>query len=251
MVMARQTGLFNFEGTLDNVTFYKTADGLLVRKKGGVSRERMLKDPNFIRARENAAEFGNCAKSAAKLRAALSFLVHCAKDSKLSSRLIKVFLEVKTLDSVNTRGKRTVAQGLTTSMGKAKLKDFDFNRNAKWHSILPVPYSLDVVTGTVTITDFIPLDHLTFPNGATHFSLQCAYTHVDLDSGVFETSYSALVTYPISNDVVGPVLMPSGLPTVLGAKFYVVFIAFFQEVNGRQERFYNGLHNALRIIEVL
>ena len=56
--MARQSGLFNFEGTLDNVTFYKTADGLLVRKKGGVSKNRLLHDPAFIRARENGAEIG-------------------------------------------------------------------------------------------------------------------------------------------------------------------------------------------------
>lgn len=249
--MAKQTGLFNFEGTLDNVTFYRTADGLLVRKKGGVSRRRLLNDPNFIRARENAAEFGSCAKSAGKLRKSVSLMVHKAKDSKLSSRLIKVFHEIKTYDSINGRGERTVAQGLTTVAGKLLLKGFDFNKNAKWQSILPVPYALDLLTGTVTISNLNPVELLNYPEGATHFSLQSALLHIDLTSGDSEIYYSDLDNYPITNSIINPSLAPSDVPTLIGTKFFLVLIEFFQEVNGSQSRLNNGAFNALSILEVL
>lgn len=249
--MAKQTGLFNFEGTLDNVTFYRTADGLLVRKKGGVSRRRLLKDPNFIRARENAAEFGDCAKSAGKLRKSVALMVHKAKDSKLSSRLIKLFHEIKTLDATNIRGERTVAQGLTTAEGKLKLKGFDFNKNAKWQSIFSVPYELDTLTGTITINDLNPVELLNYPEGATHFNLQSAFLHIDLDSGDYEIFYSDLDNYPITNTVINPTLAPTGAPTLIGTKFYLVLIEFFQEVNGIQSRLNNGAFNALNILEVL
>ncbi|WP_395066761.1 hypothetical protein [Flavobacterium sp.] len=249
--MARQSGLFNFEGTLDNVTFYKTADGLLVRKKGGVSKNRLLHDPAFIRARENGAEFGNCAKSAGKLRKSVSMFVYMAKDSKLSSRLIKVFFVIKKYDSLNVRGERSVGQGLTTSLGKSTLKGFDFNRNAKWHTIVPSPYVLDTVTGTVTIADFNPSEHLNFPDGATHFSLQNAFLHIDLTTGAYEILYSDLFNYPISNAVINPTLVPSGIPTASGTKLYLVLIEFFQEVNGIQYALNNGAFNALTILDVL
>jgi hypothetical protein len=249
--MAKQSGVFNFEGTLDNVTFYKTADGLLVRKKGGVSRHRMLTDSAFVRTRENCAEFASCAKSAATLRKAASMLVYKAKDSKLSSRLIKLFFTIKKLDSVNVRGERTPGQGLTTAAGKLTLKGFDFNKNAKWHSIVTAPYVLDTITGAVTISDFNPAEHLNFPEGATHFSLQSAYLHLDFITGLSEIMYSDLFNYPISSAVITPLLVPSGIPTAGGSKVYFVLIEFFQEVNGIQYGLNNGLFNALTIIDVL
>ena len=68
--MAKNTSLFKVEGTLDNVTFYKSADGHFVRTKGGVSKSRILNDPAFIRTRENGAEFGRSAGAGKMLRMA-------------------------------------------------------------------------------------------------------------------------------------------------------------------------------------
>lgn len=249
--MARQSGIFNFEGTLDNVTFYKTADGLLVRKKGGVSKQRIKTDPAFVRTRENGAEFGNCATSASKLRQAISSMVHKASDSKLSSRLIKVFFTIKKMDMVNVRGERSVGQGLTTPSGKAALKDFDFNKNAKLHTVLSAPFDLDVLTGKVTYTDLNPIENINFPDGASHFSLQCAVLHLDLIAGISEVGYSPLLNFPLSNGTITPLLVPSSVPTATGAKIHLVLLAFYQEINGLQYSLNNGAFNALNIIEVL
>ena len=56
--MAKQGGLLKVVGKLDDLSFYKSADGFLVRTKGGVSGDRIANDPTFQRTRENGAEFG-------------------------------------------------------------------------------------------------------------------------------------------------------------------------------------------------
>ena len=51
--MAKQSSLIKIEGTLDDLTFYKSADGYVIRKKGGVSKDQTLNYPAFARTREN------------------------------------------------------------------------------------------------------------------------------------------------------------------------------------------------------
>lgn len=249
--MAKQTGIFNFEGTLDNVTFYKTEDGLLVRKKSGVNKQRIKNDAAFVRTRENCAEFANCAKCASTFRQTAAIMVNRARDSKLSSRIIKVFFAIKKLDTVNLRGERSVGQGLTTAAGKALLKNFDFNRHSNLHSVLAVPYVLNPSTSTITFDALNPLEALNFPEGATHFGLQNAVMHIDLIGGTSEIGYSEVLNYPISNSIVTPVLTPSTIPTASGTKIYLLLITFYQEVNGLQYVLHNGTFNALSVIEVL
>lgn len=61
--MVRQTGLIKLKGTLDDVNFYKTKDGNLVRMKTSVDAKRIANDPAFERSRENGKEFGSSAAS--------------------------------------------------------------------------------------------------------------------------------------------------------------------------------------------
>lgn len=248
--MAKQTGLFNFEGTLDNVTFYKTADGYFVRKKGSISKQRIMNDSSFVRTRENCAEFSACAKSASDLRKAVAVLVFKAKDNKLSSRLISLFFTIKKLDSVNLRGARNVGQGLTLANGKALLKGFDFNKNARLHTVVGVPYTLDVLTGAVTMNNLQPVQNINFPEGATHFSLRSAFLAIDFFTGASELFLSDLENYPLTNDLVTPLLVPSGVPTLQGTKIHLLLCEFFQEVNGIQYALHNGLFNVLTVLEV-
>jgi hypothetical protein len=46
--MAKKAGYINLEGTLDDLTFYKNRDGnFITRRKGGVSKKRLLTDLNL------------------------------------------------------------------------------------------------------------------------------------------------------------------------------------------------------------
>jgi hypothetical protein len=84
--MAKQKGIFKIEGTLDDITFYKSQDGYLVRQKGGVSAERIATDPSFQRTRENGAEFSAAGKV---LRSAFRTVLLQSGDGRMPSRLTK------------------------------------------------------------------------------------------------------------------------------------------------------------------
>jgi hypothetical protein len=104
--MAKQNSLVKIEGTIENLTFYKSANGHFVRTKGGVSKNRIMNDPAFVRTRENGAEFSSIAGSGKLLRTALGSMLFTAKDNLLTSRLVKVLAQVKNMDSGSVRGER-------------------------------------------------------------------------------------------------------------------------------------------------
>jgi hypothetical protein len=55
--MARQKGIIKLEGTIGDISFYKSKDGHLARTKGGVDGEWIQNDPAFQRTRGNRQEF--------------------------------------------------------------------------------------------------------------------------------------------------------------------------------------------------
>ena len=73
--MAKLKGILKIEGTLQDMTFYKTQDGHLVKTKSGVSADRIANDPNFQRTRENGSEFGGAATAGKVLRSAVRTLM--------------------------------------------------------------------------------------------------------------------------------------------------------------------------------
>lgn len=47
--MAKQKGIIKPEGTIGNITFYKSQDGFLAKGKCGIPIDRIANDPNFVR----------------------------------------------------------------------------------------------------------------------------------------------------------------------------------------------------------
>ena len=56
--MSRQTGLIKLTGNIGGISFYKLGGEDLARVANGPSKERIEKDPSFVRTRENNMEFG-------------------------------------------------------------------------------------------------------------------------------------------------------------------------------------------------
>lgn len=54
---------------------YKTKDGVLIRTKGGVSKQRIKNDPAFQRTRENGVEFAHSAQSGQLIRKSVGHLL--------------------------------------------------------------------------------------------------------------------------------------------------------------------------------
>ena len=249
--MGKLDGIIKIQGTLDNLTFYKSADGHIVRTKGGVSKNRIMHDPAFQRTRENGSEFGESAHAGKMLRTAVGTMLFHAKDRRLSSRLLSVMSQIKNLDGHSVRGKRNVAEGLGTTEGKLVLKGFNFNAHAALSSVFYPPLTLNAASGEVTISNFIPKEQIMSPDGATHFSLQCAFVNLDFETGAFETTYSPIENQLIGNVVTSAILTPSSVPAGTGRAIYLLLIEFFQEVNGVQYVLSNGAFNVLNVLEVI
>jgi hypothetical protein len=248
--MAKLKGILKLEGTLQDMTFYKTQDGHLVKTKGGVSKERIATDPAFARTRENGAEFSNAAKAGKILRDAVRNLINGASDNRVTSRLTQVMSKVQKMDTTSARGERTVAIGIGTAEGQALLKSFNFNINAVLGAILDNPYSVDTSTGVISIPDLIPINEIAYPGGTTNVSLKGAFAIVDFGTGISDVGYTNVEDLVLDGTSTSVTLTPESLPSGTGTKFFLLEIAFFQEVNGVQYSLNNGAYNALAIIEI-
>lgn len=249
--MAKLKGILKIEGTLGDITFYKNKDGEYIAKtKSGVSKKRIEKDPAFARTRENGSEFGNVAHSGKLIRLGSSVLINKAKESTLNNRLVQLLTKVKNLDVVSIRGLRQVAIGLATPEGKAFLKGYDFNSKSVLGAVLHCPYVLDTTTGSVSLTDFMPVDMVQHPTNSTHVTLATGILCLDLTTGIYQMTYSDSVNLKLDMAISSPIMRPNDMPGGDGFKFYFFLIEFFQEVNGVQYALNNGIYNVLNLLEV-
>ena len=248
--MARLKGLLKIEGTLDELTFYKSQDGHLVKTKGGVSANRIASDPNFQRTRENNSEFGSMAQAGKLLRNVVRTLMMTASDGRVTARLTQLMSIIKNLDTTSIRGSRSVGVGIADPLALAQLKNFNFNISAILSSILYKPYVVTPATGVIDITGLVPVNDIAFPSGATHLSIRGAFAVIDFANNTSEIEYTNVENLPIVGTVTTVTLTPAGVPAGAGTKMYFLAIEFFQEVNGVQYSMKNGSYNSLSIVEV-
>jgi len=249
--MAKVKSLVEIQGTIGELTFFKSKDGNLVRTKGGVSRERIMNDPSFIRTRENGTEFANSATSGKMLRVGANSLIAKAKDSTLVARLTQIMSQVKNQDATSPRGERNVAVGIETAAGKQLLIGFNLNERSQLSTVLRAPYVLDTVTGEVTIADLVPQTELAYPPHATHVSLSCGFLNLDFATGVYEMVISPALNLAINMTSTAVTLTPSDVPAGSGTQFYFLLVEYFQMVNAVEYPLNNGAFNALGIIGVV
>ncbi len=248
--MAKLSSLLKIEGTLDGMTFYKGKDGYLVRTKGGISKSRIQNDPAFARTRENGTEFGHVAKSGKALRQALTPLLADVKDGRLVSRLTKTLSVVKNADTTSTRGNRQVGIGMSTIEGQNALKSFDFNQNAQLDSILLSEVALDTSTGGILISNLNPLQQINAPSGATHVSFTAAVLNLNFQTGEKELIMSTEINNPLNSTIVDINPIPASVPTGTGQTYFLLKLAFYQEINSVQYALNNGAYNVMQILEI-
>ncbi len=248
--MAKQAGIIKLKGTIDDISFYRTADGHMARAKGGISRQRILNDPAFQRTRENGSEFGTAGKGGKLIRNALRSLMQHAKDRLVVGRLTKVLLSIIKTDATNERGLRTIENG-TMDL----LMGFNFNSAAPLGTTLYAAFDalFDRVTGeaTIDLEAYSPMVRIAAPAGTTHYRIALGAVELDFPNMQFgfSTSDSGIQTYDpveVPASTLTVTLTPaSTLPVV-----QVVGIEFFQLVNGEYYPLKNGANNALAIVGV-
>lgn len=248
--MGKLKGILPIEGTVGNITFSKTADGIIVREKGGIPAERIANDPAFARTRENNQEFGRAGKAARLVRNAFREVVLGGADKRLIARLVQVTMSAIRQDVTNVRGQRNMTDGATTL-----LEGFDFNNNGRLSTSFyaPLQLSIDRNNGsfTVSINPFIPASMVAAPSGATHFRIAAAGAIVDFANQYSETDsqFSNILPWDAqSTQTITLNCSVSGGSTA--PLMLAVGVEFYQEVNGQQYPLKNGAYNAIAIVRI-
>lgn len=246
--MARQKGIVKLEGTIGDVSFYKTSDGFLAREKGGIDKDRIKNDPAFQRTRENGSEFGAAGRAGRVLRTAFRLLLQNAADKKVTSRLTSQMLKVVQSDPTNDRGKRKVSEG---NIGL--LEGFDFNKDGKLSATLFAQYqaSVDRAAGelSVSIPEFIPANSIVGPQGATHFKIVSAGAEIDFDAETFNINATKTNDIPLDNQLQPQVDLVNAVTADTDQDLFLVLgLEFVQEVNGEMYPLKNGSYNPLALI---
>ena len=248
--MAKQKGIMKLEGTIGDITFYKSQDGYLAKGKGGIDGKRIATDPKFQRTRENGSEFGSAGKAGKVLRNALRVLLQNSSDNRMVSRLTKKMVEVIQADTTSTRGQRNVIDGEAEL-----LEGFEFNSNAQLSNTLYAPYtpSIDRVTGTlkVNLLSFMPSTMIAAPGGTTHFKIVSIGAEIDFENEVFvmDSKVSNVLAW---DNTATAIINLNNVVTANSTHplFVVLGIEFYQDVNGVKYPLKNGAFNALSIVKV-
>ena len=249
--MARQTGIIKIKGTIGGMTFYKTsADGHLVREKGGIEKSRIMSDPAFQRTRENGSEFGRAGKAGKILRTAIRPLLLNSADTRMVSRLTQKMVKVIQADQVNDRGLRNVIDGEAEL-----LTGFEFNLRGKLGSSLYAPLSavIDRPGGDIKISipPFVPANMLAAPTGTTHYKVISAGVEVNFEDETYVVATDESSILPWDSTISAAVdHLNAVTPASVNPLFAVLGIEFYQEVNGSMYPLKNGAFNPLSIVLV-
>jgi hypothetical protein len=169
--MARVKNLDQITGNLKNLSFYtrKGSEGIIVRTKGGASKEKIKRDPAFAGLRKANKEFGGCSKMGKQIRMAFYGLEHVA-EYNLSSALSKLAKDIQKTDSLHPVGERDIR----FSAYRFLLKGFDFGRTTRFASLLRVPLAYTLVRqrqeAVLQIPAFACSFGLNMPDTRTAFS---------------------------------------------------------------------------------
>lgn len=162
--MARLSGMAGFTGSFGDVSIYKMrgVEKLVVRQKGGASRDRIRRDRNFEMTRRHNQEWKACVMAAQQLLHAIYPVKHLA-DYNYSGQLTAICKSIQKDDSQGLAGQREIL----LSQFYYKLEGFSLNTENTFESIVkhPLQYDIDSATGkaVVQIPEIVPGINLNNP----------------------------------------------------------------------------------------
>jgi hypothetical protein len=136
-------GPFAFTGKLDMLSAYRMrgVDGIVVRRKGGPSGEKVKKAASFENTRRTMSEFGGCSRHGSYVRMALIQIRHLS-DYNFGSDINSIMRQVQLRDGTSEWGRRRI----TLSEHTRLLEGFSTTLKApSFDSIVraPIYYTLD------------------------------------------------------------------------------------------------------------
>ncbi|MDF2192415.1 hypothetical protein [Paraflavitalea sp. CAU 1676] len=174
--MAKLNGPHELDGSLGGLSYYKMrgVDGVVVREKGGPSKEKIKTHPNLHLVRRSNAEFGGRSTAGKWIRKVLDAQLPMA-DYNISGPLAALLKAVQVLDTKGNLGKRCVR----LSVNPVIIKGFPLNRKNFFDSVvrIPVDYAISRETGSarVQIPALLPAINLFTPHNYAMFQLVVAW----------------------------------------------------------------------------
>lgn len=159
--MAIVKSIIQMEGSVSGMSFYKRRDSdkVIVRSKGGASKQTIKNSPKFEAFRLQQNEWKGCTLFASKLRNAFGGL-HRIADYNLTPALNAFAKNIQKMDEKNESGKRSIL----FSGCHYTLDGFNFNRNYPFNTVLRVPITAEINRETLSAK-------ITFPRINTEYDL--------------------------------------------------------------------------------
>ena len=170
--MAHLTEGLTFTGPISNLTAYKMrgSNKIILRTKGGATKEQIRNDPNFVNTRRVNAEFGGRATATRWVRSALVPLLPLA-DYNIAGPINALLKPIQELDTTNDWGKRAIH--FTKEPGL--LQGFQLNQGIPFDQIVRNPLTCDIskeeCTAQIDIPLLVPGINFHVPGKYTYFGI--------------------------------------------------------------------------------
>jgi len=148
--MAISKSILQIEGSMANVSMYRMhgSDKIVIRMKGGPTKEQIMTKPQFKKLRQNNSEWTGCTLMGSMIRSSFK-VMNRLEDYAVTGALNAICKEVQKFDTENEQGQRTIR----LSQHKSVMSGFPFSKKQVLESVLRVPFetSIDRQFGTAEI----------------------------------------------------------------------------------------------------
>jgi hypothetical protein len=154
----------HFTGSIGGMSAYrmKGSDKIILRSKGGASKQKIKEAPEFELPRKNIAEFGGCGKAAASIRKAIYPVKHLA-DYNFTPTLSALSKTIQVMDTESLWGERAIY----FSRHRFLLEGFHLNKKNTFDSVVRHPLGCVIERGTgsavVQLPNLLPEQNLRMP----------------------------------------------------------------------------------------
>lgn len=151
--MAKMEDGFSFTGSLGPVSAYRMRghDKIIIRTRGGASREKIRKSAAFVNTRRNNSEFGGRATASRWIMGVLMELKPLA-DHNIAGPLNALIKPVHLLDTTSDWGQRNIAFSLQPEI----LHGFNLNKTGKLDEIVRSASLTELNKGAVSASVKLP-----------------------------------------------------------------------------------------------
>ena len=189
--MAKVKAPFKISGTLGDITFVDTTEGNIAKEKREkfMTSEEFMANPIYDPIREHGKEMGYCAKKSRLFRLLAVNFYKKSKDVSFAGRANQILFEILEEDTINPKGQRSLSEGMKSPFLDEIILGFEGNKQKPLKKVLKTKYTHSPEERSVKITDFIAMEHLDWPEEATHVHLAMAKANWDFTNDTFDTCY--------------------------------------------------------------